>query len=189
MSDRQEFKYNPEKLKNLILYVAEQSKDDPYFGATKLNKILYYVDFRAYRELGCPITGAEYQKLPDGPAPRELLKVRRQLLNEGRIALQNRQVFNYVQQRIVPLDPAVDTGSSFLPNELAIIDDVLLMLRGKSGTEASEMSHDEAGWKLVGYYQTIPYETAWFPPQGTELDEESLAIARDALAESTPHGH
>lgn len=185
MGDTQEF--HPERLKNLILYVAERSRDDPFFGAVKLNKILYYVDFRAYRELGYSITGAEYQKLPEGPAPRELLKTRRQLLTEGRIKLENHQVFNYVQQRIILVGPADDALAAFTPAEAAIIEDVLATVRGKSGTEVSEMSHREAGWKLATFYETIPYDTAWIPPKDTELDEESLAIARDALSESAPN--
>ena len=177
--------YNAEKLKGLVLYVADRSRDDPYFGATKLNKILYYADFRAYRELGHSITGADYQKLPEGPAPRELMRARQQLLNEGRITIEHRPVFNYIQQRIVPVKPIENPESLFSPDELAIVDDVLFSLRGKTGTEVSEMSHAEAGWKLVDYYQSIPYKTAWIAPKGEEPNEEALAIARDALAEHT----
>lgn len=175
---------NETKFKDLIVYIAEKSREDPFFGATKLNKILYYADFRAYRELGHPITGADYQKLPEGPAPRELLSCRRQLLDEGRIRIEHRPVFGYIQQRIVPAGPLGNLESTFSPDELAIVDDVLLTLRGKTGTEVSEMSHAEAGWKLVNYYQSIPYETGWFAPKGLERSEEALAIARDALAES-----
>lgn len=175
--------YNAAKLKGLILYVADRSRDDPHFGATKLNKILYYTDFRAYRELGHSITGADYQKLPEGPAPGELMRARQQLLNEGRITIEHHPVFNYIQQRIVPVERIQDPASLFSPDELAIVDEVLLGLGGKTGTEVSEMSHAEAGWKLVDYYQSIPYETAWLAPKGTELNEEALAIARDALAE------
>jgi hypothetical protein len=176
---------NLEKLKDLILYVADRSRDDPHFGATKLNKILYYADFRAYRELGHAITEADYQKLPEGPAARDLLKARRQLLDEGRIRIEHRPVLNFVQQRIVPVDP-YRLRSLFSPDELAIVEDVLLSLQGMTGTQASEMSCLEAGWKLVDFYQTIPYVTGWFAPSGVEQNAEALAIARDALAESAP---
>src|SRR6266540_3889807 len=84
--------YDAEKLKELILYVADRSRDDLNFGAVKLNKILYYADFYAYRRLGHPITGAEYQKL----------QVRRELLRDELIAIEHRQVFNHVQERVVP---------------------------------------------------------------------------------------
>jgi hypothetical protein len=38
-----------EKLRELILYVSTLSKDDDNFGATKLNKLLFYADFLAYQ--------------------------------------------------------------------------------------------------------------------------------------------
>ncbi|HZQ34888.1 MAG TPA: hypothetical protein VFD32_03070 [Dehalococcoidia bacterium] len=46
------------KLGELILYVAEKSSDDPRFGATKLNNILFFSDFLAFGQLGRSITGA-----------------------------------------------------------------------------------------------------------------------------------
>jgi len=52
-------KYDDSKFKELLLYVAEQSVGDPHFGKTKLNKILYYIDFQAHGVLGEPVTGAE----------------------------------------------------------------------------------------------------------------------------------
>lgn len=40
------------KMKELILYLASRSEEDPRFSATKLNKLLFYCDFTAYRRLG-----------------------------------------------------------------------------------------------------------------------------------------
>ena len=45
------------KMKELILYLAARSEDDPRFSSTKLNKLLFYCDFTAYRQLGRSITG------------------------------------------------------------------------------------------------------------------------------------
>ena len=53
--------WNNAKLCELIIYIAEHSKDDTSFGAVKLNKLLYYSDFSAYRQLRNSITDAEYQ--------------------------------------------------------------------------------------------------------------------------------
>lgn len=61
--------YSEEKLRELILYIAQKSKTDPRCGAVKLNKLLYYADFSAYRLLGRAITGAEYQHLKKGRRP------------------------------------------------------------------------------------------------------------------------
>ena len=51
--------FNAEKFRELLVYVSKKCEDDPTFGAVKLNKILYYADFAAYRQGGKPITGAQ----------------------------------------------------------------------------------------------------------------------------------
>ena len=63
------------KMKELILYLAAKSEKDPRFSSTKLNKLLFYCDFAAFRQLGKPITGHSYQKLQFGPAPKAMLPV------------------------------------------------------------------------------------------------------------------
>src|ERR1700733_10925348 len=80
---------NERRFAELMLYVSEKCASDPKFGATKLNKILFYADFLAYAELGNSITGFEYQKLPHGPAPRRILTVRRRLEQEGALEVSN----------------------------------------------------------------------------------------------------
>ena len=52
--------YDAGKLGELIVYIVENSLGDPYFGKTKLNKILFAADFEAYRQRGRSITGADY---------------------------------------------------------------------------------------------------------------------------------
>jgi hypothetical protein len=44
------------KLQELILYVAKMSEGDPAFGAIKLNKLLFYSDFRAFLDARKSIT-------------------------------------------------------------------------------------------------------------------------------------
>jgi len=44
--------FQPEKFRELILYIARKSEDDPKFGAVKLNKILFFSDFAAFRAFG-----------------------------------------------------------------------------------------------------------------------------------------
>jgi len=95
--------FNRGKFEELVLYFAENSADDPLFGATKLNKLLFFADFLAFAELGHSITGASYQALPNGPAPKELLRVERELLAEGSLKIDERSHFRYKQKRPVAL--------------------------------------------------------------------------------------
>ncbi|MFA5885459.1 MAG: Panacea domain-containing protein [Acidimicrobiia bacterium] len=75
--------YDEAKLTELVLLVADRLRDDRAGGATKLNKVLSFADFAHCRRTGHSITGAEYQKLPQGPAPRRLLPIRDRLLRGG----------------------------------------------------------------------------------------------------------
>ena len=43
--------HSDERLGELILYVADKCADDPRFGATKLNKILWWSDFQALQSM------------------------------------------------------------------------------------------------------------------------------------------
>ena len=56
------------KLANIIIYL---SKNTNYFGITKANKLLYYIDCIHMKKYGRKITKETYKKLPKGPIPSE----------------------------------------------------------------------------------------------------------------------
>ena len=177
-------RYSEEKLTELLLYVAKCTEGDRYAGATKLNKYLYFSDFSAMRRLGHPITGAEYQKLPFGPAPRRLAPVRERLVQSGDARLE-RQVdaFGYVHHALVALrEPRVEL---FSDDELRLVDDVIEVLRDASAAEVTELSHREAGWQLVGDGEVIPYPLAFvLAPAEAALTPSIAAEAERLLAEN-----
>ena len=152
--------FQAEKLRELILYIAERSIEDPGFGATKLNKILFFSDFIAYGSYGEPITGARYQRLPRGPAPRELLPIQAELEKANEAIVVEKKRFNFKQKRILPLrDPDL---SSFTAEEIALVDEVIDGLRPFNATNISALSHQIAvGWQLAGEGEDIPYESVF----------------------------
>ncbi len=152
--------YSEEKLTELVLYVAAQTRGDRAAGATKLNKYLYFADFTAVRKLGHPITGAEYQKLRFGPAPRRMAPVRQRLVDTGAARLDKRvDALGYVHHELIPQREA--RTDVFTAEELRIVDDVIEELRQRSATQVSDLSHREAGWQLVEEGESIPYELAF----------------------------
>ncbi len=153
-------RYDEEKLAELILYVAEKIQSDRTAGATKLNKYLYFADFSAVRKLGHPITGAEYQRLRHGPAPRRLPPVRDRLVRNGEARRERRpDGLGYVHDDLIPeRQPRTEL---FAAEELRVVDEVIETLREMSATQVSELSHREAGWQLVDEGETIPYELAF----------------------------
>ncbi|HET6960154.1 MAG TPA: Panacea domain-containing protein, partial [Vicinamibacterales bacterium] len=67
-----QFTEDRRRLKELILYISQESASDPDYGWTALNKILFFSDFLAYAKFGKPITGTEYMREKHGPVPRPL---------------------------------------------------------------------------------------------------------------------
>jgi len=159
------------RLKELILYIAEKSPKDPRFGALKLNKILYYSDFIGFRELGHSITGATYQHLSEGPAPKEFLVAVEELEDEEACTYKTKPYFNYSQRRIIPNRPA--NTNLFKSKELKLVDIVIKELWEFNGTEARNLTHEEWGWKLTEDGEEIPYRTAWLSAE--PLTQEQIA--------------
>ena len=179
---------NDAKFRELVLYIAQASADDPRFGAIKLNKILYYSDFAVYRRLGHSLTDDEYQHLSEGPAPRHLLPIRSRLIKDGAAHIEDRPYFNAMQQRLVA-DESADL-SQFDSQELAIVDEILRALREYNGAEVSDLSHHEFGWALTHEGETIPYEAAWVASDLEPLTVEQIArgveVAREHGLAITP---
>lgn len=156
------------KCAEMVLYIAQQSEDDPDFGATKLNKILLNVDFIHYAQKGAPISGQEYQALDQGPCVRRLLPIQKKLIAEGRAAIQETFRGPYLQKRLIALrDPDL---SVFSGEEIALIDRVISRLRGFGARGVSDLSHRFVGWRVARKGETIPYETMFVSER--ELTQE-----------------
>jgi uncharacterized phage-associated protein len=149
--------YDERKLTELLLYVAERLTSD-VGGAAKIDKVVYFADFAHVRRTGSPITGAEYQKLHDGPAPRRLKAIRDALVECGDAEISMEDFLGYSLHRLTPRR-AADT-SMFSEVELATIHKVIDDLHGLNAQQVSDLSRGEAGWRLVDFGETIPYESA-----------------------------
>lgn len=171
--------FNRSKFRELVLYVSRESEDDVHFGATKLNKILYFSDFKAFAIMGEAITGAAYQRLERGPAPRPIVPVLREMRGEGEIDRTERRYFNLLQKRVIALrDPDL---SDFSEQEIEIVDNVISELRILNAAQVSALSHLETGWQVARPGETIPYHSAYISdrrPTQRELDARGIARPR-----------
>ena len=157
-----DYEYDEGKFAELLLYAARRLEADPAGGAVKLNKVLFYAEFAHVRAHGRPITGAEYQKLENGPAPRRLLPVRQHLIERGDAELRTETYLGRSQKRLLALREPDE--SRFSPDELKAVDEALAELHGRSATDVSQLSHEEVGWRMVGDGDAIPYEAAYLRP-------------------------
>ena len=170
--------FNEQKFRELILYIALRSDDDQRFGAVKLNKLLFYADFNVYRELGRPITGAAYQHLAEGPAPRELLSCRKKMMDDKELTFQPRPYFGKIQKRVAPLRPP--NLSIFTTDEIRIVDEVINTFWELRGAQLSQRSHQEFGWRLTDENETIPYSAAFFSEE--PLTQEQIERGQELAA-------
>lgn len=164
-----------DKFKELVLHIARKSESDPKFGATKLNKLLFFADFRAFYATGKSITDQEYQKREHGPTPRRLLPVREELEAAGDISTRRESYYGHRQEKTIALRPP--NLEIFSAQEIAIVDEVIEEFREMSATKISRRSHEFVGWKLAEIGETIPYGIVWVNPEA-ELTDEELEYAR-----------
>jgi hypothetical protein len=157
-----------ERFRELILYVSKRCEDAIYFGAVKLNKILFWSDMWAFRRLGRPVTGAEYRRFQKGPAPTLLPVVRREMQIEGILDIERRKMFDYEQERTVARREP-DT-SLFSVEELRIVDEIISQFWNENAEEVSDLSHDVI-WLTRENKDPIPYEAAYLDPSPLTKEE------------------
>jgi hypothetical protein len=170
---------NPDKLAELILYIAQQSENDRTFGKVKLIKLLAYADFEAYVRLGHSITGVRYQRLEHGPAPRDAPATLSTLEARGELRETRRMFGGWLQRRYVALRrPNVTV---FDPAELEIVNEILFRFARAGSRAISEASHrDFVGWEMAGEHEDIPYRTALLSDEAPS--DATLARGREVLA-------
>jgi Protein of unknown function (DUF4065) len=166
------------RLKEMIVYIASKCQEDPGFGAVKLNKILFRADFHAYRLRGGPVTGTAYFRLRFGPAPKAMMPVMRELHSEDAVRTQRRIVGGLEQKRPIALRPA--NLSYFSGEDIAIVDDIISELWGRSAIAVSAESHG-IQWQTRADREPIPYESAYLSDAPVTADDVQRAgeLVRD----------
>jgi hypothetical protein len=159
-----------EKLGELIVYISKKSSGDPCFGATKLNKLLYFSDFLAFGNLGNPITSAEYRHLKNGPAPRYLEEVRDHLVKTSAIRLETR-LLKQDRKQVRTIALRQPNLSKFKKEELELVNDLIKLHWDRTSDEISEASHNYVGWKMTKEGETIPYESIFLSDAPLTLEE------------------
>jgi uncharacterized phage-associated protein len=169
---------NVQKMRELILYLSSLSELDPHFGMTKLNKLLFYCDFTAYLNFGKSITGFDYQRWAWGPRPHNIDEVLKALQEDGVLAVEHRQRYNYPQNRAYALQDA--DLKLFDATEVDLINYIVKQFKDMNAKDISETSHDFLGWQLADEYETIPYSVARVRAE-VELSEKDYLYAKNLV--------
>jgi DNA-binding transcriptional regulator YiaG/uncharacterized phage-associated protein len=143
-----------DRLKNIMLYVLNHCDE---VWCTKMNKLLFYVDFLSYRERGIAMTGLTYRAIEFGPVPERWDRVYSEF---PEVKQELRQVADFVGSCLNTTEKA-DT-SLFSEDELKVLDVVCVNFAKKSSREISRISHEEAAWlNHKDNHERIPFADAY----------------------------
>ena len=126
------------RLKNVMLHVLELCGE---MWVTKMNKLLFYIDFMSYRERGMAITGLAYRAIDYGPVPERWEKVYSEF---DEIGQEPRSMGEYEGQVLVA--KTKPEAGVLTEEELTIINAVCEKLKDCSSRMVSDMSHEEKAW-------------------------------------------
>lgn len=146
-------KLNLAKLQNAILFFCKGGQ-----LKTKLNKLLFYADFKHFKENAVSITGARYVHLPYGPVPNNYEFFFAAMTYSRQIEVDEVQVYQYFGDNFVStIEPDLST---FEPSELKVIAEVKELFKNYTATEIRNFSHEERGYQETHDHDLISYSFA-----------------------------
>ncbi len=143
-----------EKIENIISYIASKVKN---LTITSLNKYLWYIDMLSFNQRCVAITGLTYQNQKFGPTIMDKKYDEISLLDD-----------KYVREDIETENgnttKIISNGNYNLEKigyaEKEMIDTIIKILKNKTVTDISELSHKEEGWKKTKRFERISFDYA-----------------------------
>lgn len=167
--------FDREKFKRLVHYVIWRAGNRDWFGAVKLNKVLWFSDTEAFAHAGQSITGASYTRQQFGPVPKAIMPIRDELVREGTIRVERVGRLD----RLTPLSKP--DMQSFSQTEMAIVDYWIdhIATYETAGT-ISAKSHDYA-WQIAKLGEPLPM-TASLAVRLRQPNDEEMDWAKGTAA-------
>lgn len=134
---------------NTFLYILK----DNYLTKTQIMKNLFSVDFQSYKERKVPITSLNYAHGTYGPIIDNKEAYLSLLIKQNYLEMVNDEEDNIL------FKPAQECNTSlFKEDEIAIMDEVLKTLKGKSASKLTTWSHKFKGWLDTKEGQKIKFD-------------------------------
>ncbi len=123
---------------------------------TNLNKLLFYSDFKACKELGSSITGTRYVRIDYGPAIDDFNYYFAAMVEEGLLEVEEIVYPNgYIGERY--LSKTAPDLSGLSDSERDLLSLVKRHLGGLTAKEIADRSHKEAAYKKTDEKKPISY--------------------------------
>ena len=178
-------RFEPEKLREMLLYLLELVGGRPNVGETVLYKLLYFCDFNQYEKCGKAITGMTYRRLQFGPVPQrnQFQQVIDAMVTQEELRTFEHAYFGKPQLRYIPLrDP---DASMLREDERKTIEEVAAKLGFMNARQIEEYVHGDAPWEATDHQKPISYELVHWrtEPYALMTEEELDAAFEQAAAE------
>jgi putative zinc finger/helix-turn-helix YgiT family protein len=143
-------KFDMQKFHNAVLFFCKGGQ-----LKTKLNKLLFYADFKHFRENTISITGARYVHLPHGPVPDNYEYFFATLIHTGEMDVDEIPVYQYFGENYTAAREA--DLSIFEPSELKNLAEVKEYFKEFSATQIRDFSHEERGYSETENHRPISF--------------------------------
>lgn len=159
-------RYNKEKFKNAVLYLAKNAGSD--VGKKKLAKLLYFIDFTLYELREKSLSGMDYAKRDYGPMPEPIP------FYDALKELQGEKIINIKKsdgsflEKIIPKeDPDMNV---FDEKENEVLQQTAEKYRLENAGNLERLAQSEPPYKMVEYGEKIPYHLAFYRNSFGEMD-------------------
>lgn len=138
------------RLKAIMLLVLQECGE---VFCTKMNKLLFYIDFLSYRQRGVAMTGLSYRAIDFGPVPDRWDRIYSEF---DEIHQEPRMMGDY-EGSVLVADASPDQ-IILSKEERAIVYTICHRFKDSSSREISAISHEEPSWqKYHEYHEKIPF--------------------------------
>lgn len=186
-------KFEPEKFKQLLLYILEKCGSKPNVGETVLYKLLYFCDFNYFETFEKSLTGMKYKKMQFGPVPDQALY--NPLLNEMRQnglieRISKPYVNDTIQTRYLNfIEADLSVFGANTENMRKVVDSVIERLSSMSARQIEEHSHRDYPWQAHKFDEEIDYSSVFYRSgefANRDYDREFIENAAADVAKDLP---
>lgn len=172
--------HDREKLVEVVLFFAANVRK---LGKTKLYKLLYFLDFKHYRDTGRPVTGLDYFAWPKGPVPKALQEELKTPASDwqGRVSFTETQTARGIMLAVKALSNF--NPDHFSKRELRLLQQLADEFKHADADSMVEATHlENQPWHEIyevqkAKQQNIPYSLALRKQDDTEMQTHVVARA------------
>jgi len=176
-----------EKLVNAIIYFAKNTK---FCGKIKLMKLLYFLDFRHFKETGKSVTELEYYAWERGPVPKDLFQELEDLKPDLKAAINVIRLDKTTLQQIVSKRDFDD--KYFSNREKRLLEEIAYVFENAKAEEMVEVTHlenepwhrtltKEGQWHKIDYLLAIDNKADSLSYEEAQERKEEIEETRRAL--------